>query len=35
VRPRADAAYFAGQLARAALFIGIEFAIGARRTAPF
>jgi hypothetical protein len=31
---RADAGYFAGQLARAALFAGIEFAIGARRIAP-
>jgi Transposase DDE domain group 1 len=34
VRLRADAGYFAGQLARAALFTGIEFAIGARRIAP-
>jgi hypothetical protein len=34
VRLRADAGYFAGQLARAALFAGVEFAIGARRTAP-
>jgi hypothetical protein len=31
---RADAGYFAGQLARAALFTDIEFAIGARRIAP-
>jgi len=29
-----DAGYFAGQLARAALLAGVEFAIGARRTAP-
>ena len=28
MRLRADAGYFAGQLARAALFAGIEFAIG-------
>jgi hypothetical protein len=34
VRLRADAGYFAGQLARAALFAGVEFAIGARRIAP-
>jgi len=34
IRLRADAGYFAGQLARAALFAGIEFAIGARRIAP-
>ena len=34
IRMRADAGYFAGQLARAALFTGIEFAIGARRIAP-
>ncbi|ANY07736.1 IS1380 family transposase [Pseudonocardia sp. HH130630-07] len=34
VRVRADAGYFAGQLARAALFVGVEFAIGARRIAP-
>ena len=34
VRLRADAGYFAGQLARAALFTDIEFAIGARRIAP-
>ena len=34
IRLRADAGYFAGQLARAALFAGVEFAIGARRTAP-
>ena len=34
VRLRADAGYFAGQLARAALFADIEFAIGARRIAP-
>ncbi|MGH3787568.1 MAG: hypothetical protein ACRDRG_13690, partial [Pseudonocardiaceae bacterium] len=30
---RADAGYFAGQLARAALASGVEFAIGARRIA--
>ena len=34
IRLRADAGYFAGQLARAALSTGIEFAIGARRIAP-
>jgi hypothetical protein len=34
IRVRADAGYFAGQLARAALFADVEFAIGARRTAP-
>lgn len=34
VRVRADAGYFAGQLARACLWAGAEFAIGARRTAP-
>ena len=34
IRLRADAGYFAGQLARATLFAGVEFAIGARRTAP-
>lgn len=34
IRVRADAGYFAGQLARACLFAGVEFAIGARRTAP-
>lgn len=34
VRVRADAGYFAGQLARACLFTDVEFAIGARRTAP-
>jgi Transposase DDE domain group 1 len=34
VRLRADAGYFAGALARAALFAEIEFAIGARRIAP-
>jgi hypothetical protein len=34
IRLRADAGYFAGQLARAALFAEVEFAIGARRTAP-
>jgi hypothetical protein len=34
IRLRADAGFFAGQLARAALFTGIEFAIGARRIAP-
>jgi hypothetical protein len=34
VRVRADAGYFAGALARAAHFEGIEFAIGAKRIAP-
>jgi len=34
IRLRADAGYFAGQLARAALFADIEFALGARRIAP-
>jgi len=34
VRLRADAGYFAGELARAAHFAGIEFAIGAKRIAP-
>jgi hypothetical protein len=34
IRLRADAGYFAEQLARAALFADIEFAIGARRIAP-
>jgi Transposase DDE domain len=34
IRLRADAGYFAGRLARACLFTGVEFAIGARRTAP-
>jgi len=34
VRLRADAGYFAGELARVALFEGIEFAIGAKRIAP-
>jgi Transposase DDE domain group 1 len=34
IRVRADAGYFAGHLARAALFADVEFAIGARRTAP-
>jgi hypothetical protein len=34
VRLRADAGYFAGELARAALFAGVEFAIGAKRIAP-
>jgi len=34
VRLRADAGYFAGQLARAALFAEVGFAIGARRIAP-
>jgi len=34
IRLRADAGYFAGQLARAALFVDVEFAIGARRIAP-
>ena len=31
---RADAGYFAGDLARAALFADVEFAIGAKRIAP-
>jgi hypothetical protein len=34
VRLRADAGYFAGELARAAHLAGIEFAIGAKRIAP-
>lgn len=34
IRLRADAGYFAGQLARAALFADVGFAIGARRIAP-
>ena len=34
IRLRADAGYFAGQLARAALLAGVEFAIGAKRIAP-
>jgi Transposase DDE domain group 1 len=34
IRLRADAGYFAGELARAALFADMEFAIGARRIAP-
>jgi len=34
IRLRADAGYFAGELARAALLAGIEFAIGAKRIAP-
>jgi hypothetical protein len=34
IRLRADAGYFAGELARAALFAGVEFAIGAKRIAP-
>jgi len=34
IRLRADAGYFAGQLARAALLVGVEFAIGAKRIAP-
>jgi hypothetical protein len=34
IRLRADAGYFAGQLARAALLADVEFAIGARRVAP-
>jgi hypothetical protein len=34
IRLRADAGYFAGQLARAALGADVEFAIGARRIAP-
>jgi hypothetical protein len=34
VRLRADAGYFAGELARAAMIAQVEFAIGARRIAP-
>lgn len=34
VRLRADAGYFAGALARAAMMAGVEFAIGAKRIAP-
>jgi hypothetical protein len=34
VRLRADAGYFAGELARVAFFAGAEFAIGAKRIAP-
>ena len=34
IRLRADAGYFAGRLARAALFAQVGFAIGARRIAP-
>ena len=34
IRLRADAGYFAGALARAALLSGVEFAIGAKRIAP-
>jgi hypothetical protein len=34
VRLRADAGYFAGELARAAHFADVEFAIGAKRIAP-
>jgi hypothetical protein len=34
IRLRADAGYFAGELARAALSADVEFAIGARRIAP-
>jgi Transposase DDE domain group 1 len=34
VRLRADAGYFAGQLARVAFFAGVGFAIGATRIAP-
>ncbi len=34
IRLRADAGYFAGRLARAALFADVEFAIGAKRIAP-
>jgi Transposase DDE domain group 1 len=34
IRLRADAGYFAGELARAALLAQVEFAIGARRIAP-
>jgi hypothetical protein len=34
VRLRADAGYFAGELARVAFVAGVEFAIGAKRIAP-
>jgi hypothetical protein len=34
IRLRADAGYFAGALARAAMMAGVEFAIGAKRIAP-
>ncbi|MGH3831434.1 MAG: transposase [Pseudonocardiaceae bacterium] len=34
IRLRADAGYFAGALARAAMVAGVEFAIGAKRIAP-
>ena len=34
IRLRADAGYFAGELAGAALLAGVEFTIGARRIAP-
>jgi hypothetical protein len=34
VRLRADAGYFAGELARVAFFAGVDFAIGAKRIAP-
>ncbi len=34
IRLRADAGYFAGELARTALLADVEFAIGARRIAP-
>jgi hypothetical protein len=34
IRLRADAGYFAGQLARAAMVAQVEFAIGAKRIAP-
>jgi DDE family transposase len=34
IRLRADAGYFAGSLARAALVAQVEFAIGAKRIAP-
>src|ERR687889_351156 len=34
IRLRADAGYFAGELARAALLAEVEFALGARRIAP-
>jgi hypothetical protein len=34
IRLRADTGYFAGELARAALLAGVEFAIGAKRIAP-
>jgi hypothetical protein len=34
IRLRTDAGYFAGELARTAQILGVEFAIGARRIAP-